>query len=55
MSKLDELRRGAGGNANESMGGRDRREAATSAPYWARSVSSYILWMARRGWTIVRR
>jgi ParB family chromosome partitioning protein len=38
MGKLDELRRGAGGNANESMGGRDRREAATSAPPSGRST-----------------
>jgi ParB family chromosome partitioning protein len=30
MGKLDDLRRGAGGNAAESMGGRDRREAPPS-------------------------
>jgi ParB family chromosome partitioning protein len=32
MGKLDELRRGAGGNAAESMGSRDRREASPPTP-----------------------
>jgi ParB family chromosome partitioning protein len=31
MGKLDELRRGAGGNAAESMGGRDRRDLPQAA------------------------
>jgi ParB family chromosome partitioning protein len=38
MGKLDELRRGAGGNATESMGGRDRREPSPSAPPAGRST-----------------
>jgi ParB family transcriptional regulator, chromosome partitioning protein len=38
MGKLDELRRGAGSNAAESMGGRDRREAATAPDLAGRST-----------------
>lgn len=38
MGKLEELRRGAGGNAAESMGGRDRREATPPTPPAGRST-----------------
>jgi ParB family chromosome partitioning protein len=38
MGKLDELRRGAGGNATESMGGRDRREAPPAGAPAGRST-----------------
>src|SRR5262249_1301621 len=38
MGKLDELRRGAGGNAVESMGSRDRREASPAPDPAGRST-----------------